>query len=169
MKKQKLFRALFSLGAIPYIDIESVARFGMSDLPPIGNGAFCNLSSDSLEECVLPFIRGGNSLCQDQHSNYGVVCRSKKNTTHSNFIIINILIWFCSGFLAEAECGDDCLDLGICSEGQFRLVTQSAEHEGILQTCFGGEWWTVCTSQFGDAEASVVCSQLGFPRFPGIF
>ena len=47
-------------------------------------------------------------------------------------------------------------------EGQVRLVGGSSLTEGRVEICSGGVWSTVCDSQWGTADAQVVCRQLEF-------
>ena len=54
-------------------------------------------------------------------------------------------------FLAE-PCGP---------EGSLRIVGPSAAW-GRVEVCLGGVWGTVCDDQWGIADSSVVCRQLGF-------
>ena len=47
-------------------------------------------------------------------------------------------------------------------EGNIRLVGGSSEYEGRVEVCSRGEWGTLCNPSWSDAEAAVVCRQLGF-------
>ena len=44
-----------------------------------------------------------------------------------------------------------------------KLTGSSNEWEGTVEVSVGGEWGSVCGSQWGKNEADVVCYQLGYP------
>lgn len=48
-----------------------------------------------------------------------------------------------------------------CPEGEIRLEDGKTPNEGRLEICFRGHWGTVCDDLFDNADASVVCRQLG--------
>ena len=53
----------------------------------------------------------------------------------------------------------------MCSmEGGVQLDGSSAlfENEGVVQACIGQEWHTICDDGWGEEEAMVVCTQLGY-------
>ena len=50
----------------------------------------------------------------------------------------------------------------MCNDGDIQLVNGD-ERNGTVQVCIGGVWGTVCDDRWDDADASVVCRQLGFP------
>ena len=58
---------------------------------------------------------------------------------------------------------------GECNESDARLVTQSSDHEGIVQVCLQGSWFFVCDDGFDDDDAKVICSTLGFQREGGMY
>lgn len=54
--------------------------------------------------------------------------------------------------------------IGICENGDVRLVGGATGLEGRVEMCYNEEYGTICDIGFGRLEAGVVCSQLGFSR-----
>ena len=50
-----------------------------------------------------------------------------------------------------------------CEEGDIQLINGTNTHEGIVNICESNEWRRICTNNWDNADARVVCRQLGFP------
>ena len=51
-----------------------------------------------------------------------------------------------------------------CIQNDIRLVGGERNFEGRVEMCDDSVWKTICTEDWGDKEARVVCRQLGFPE-----
>ena len=51
---------------------------------------------------------------------------------------------------------------GPCADSEVRLEGAKYDNEGRVQICFNDTWGTVCDSNWGTTESTVVCNQLGF-------
>lgn len=52
----------------------------------------------------------------------------------------------------------------VCMDGDIRLSGGSSANEGRVEICMGNHYGTVCDQSWNDADAAVVCSQLGFSK-----
>lgn len=51
-----------------------------------------------------------------------------------------------------------------CNRGDVRLEGGSNVREGRVEVCLNRVWGTVCSEQFSDEDAAVVCAQMDFAR-----
>ena len=49
------------------------------------------------------------------------------------------------------------------TDGHVRLVGGNIDREGKVEICLMGVWSTVCDDFWNEAEARIVCQQLGYP------
>ena len=59
------------------------------------------------------------------------------------------------------------LELIGCTHGDIRLAGGNTSLEGRVEVCYDGVWGTVCSSGWANAEAGVVCRQLGLSSSGG--
>ena len=59
---------------------------------------------------------------------------------------------------AGLRCAQPCT-----AAGQVRLVGGTNNLEGRVEICASGTWSTVCDDFWSEAEAKIVCQQLGYP------
>lgn len=52
--------------------------------------------------------------------------------------------------------------VGICEHGDVRLTGSSYTTVGQIEVCINGSWGTICSDNWRDVDASVVCKYLGF-------
>ena len=63
-----------------------------------------------------------------------------------------LLQYFAAGILNRASCID----------GELRLRSGYVPGEGRVEVCINNAWGTVCDDGWDDADASVVCRELGY-------
>ena len=52
-----------------------------------------------------------------------------------------------------------------CRNGDLRLQGSAIQGRGRVEVCLNNDWGTICDDSWDSADASVVCTQLGFSRF----
>ena len=55
--------------------------------------------------------------------------------------------------------------IGICEDGDLRLVGGNTPMEGRVEICQNEVWGTVCDSLWSFNEGRVTCRQLGYSQF----
>ena len=55
------------------------------------------------------------------------------------------------------------LSFTACVEGSMYLVRSGNSRQGVVFLCHSGSYGTICDSNWDQAEAQVVCRQLGYP------
>ena len=63
-------------------------------------------------------------------------------------------------------CSVSCLAVNttVCKDGGVRLSGGRSKNKGRVEVCVENRYGTVCDQSWSDADAAVVCSQLGFSR-----
>ena len=50
-----------------------------------------------------------------------------------------------------------------CEGGDVRVVNGSVSNEGLVELCLNGRWGAICGDAWDAVDATVLCTQLGFP------
>ena len=139
---------LFGTGA----SVVSTSVFGPGSGPVFLDEVVCSRTEQELMECAHAGI--GNHLC-------GRAAVSELTQSEHEFDVAIM----CKGSIYRAKifvfdtccvCPDDCED------GEVRLQDGTASSNGRVEVCQNGIWGSVCSSQWDDTDASVVCRELDY-------
>lgn len=64
--------------------------------------------------------------------------------------------------LSNYTCIDLRLGPGICNEGTIRLADGVFDQQGRVEICTNGIWGTICDQGWDDADARILCRDLGY-------
>ena len=53
----------------------------------------------------------------------------------------------------------------LCEDGDIRLSGASSNRYGRVEVCVNGTWGTICDDFWNNADAIVVCKQLGYSPY----
>ena len=130
----------------------STGVFGPDSGPVFLDEVVCSGTEQELLECAHAGI--GNHICgravsaeiiQSEHElDVAIIC---KGTIHRAKML---------RFYTCCVCPDDCQD------GEVRLQDGTDSSNGRVELCQNGIWGSVCSSQWDDTDASVVCRELGY-------
>ncbi len=59
-------------------------------------------------------------------------------------------------------------NIGLCTNGDLRLVGGTTDMDGRVEICFNETWGTICDNLWTTNDGNVACQQLGFSQF-GLF
>ena len=133
----------------------SAGVFGPGSGAVVLDDIVCSGTEQELLECAHAGI--GNHICgravfggliQSEHE-FDVALLCKGTLIHSLFVCLRH--HFC-----VYMCPDDCQD------GEVRLQDGTDSSNGRVELCQNGIWGSVCSSQWDDTDASVVCRELGY-------
>ena len=54
---------------------------------------------------------------------------------------------------------------GLCRDGDVRISGSTSSKYGAVEVCVNGTWGGICSEQWDNRDASVVCRQLGFSSY----
>ena len=86
-------------------------------------------------------------------------------TVHKNILPYSVVYMCCRlviFFHFPSILSIDTGSMDDCVEGEVRLQDGTDPFNGRVEVCQNGIWGSVCTSQWDDSDARVVCKQLGY-------
>ena len=71
--------------------------------------------------------------------------------------------------ISQYQCIYHCIDPGMCTDGQIRLVDGDIEQEGRIEFCYKGVWSTICGHYWNLIDSYTVCRQLNYTAPKGTY
>ena len=106
-------------------------------------------SSDKLLHCISSPILEVSEYC-DHTRDAGVVC---EGSTSDDWQMPAI---------CDSHMNSNHFFAAPCSNGEIRLSGGSLPYEGRVEVCQNNIWGVICTNNWEDDEATVVCGQLDY-------
>lgn len=124
-----------------------------SDEVPLKN--FC------VKDCPLGSYIAKDKKCQSCHSSCSacnekgcLACKEDGDVHHSKYLT------------RDGACKEDCVSKSALKKSsgsrRVRLVNGSSILEGVVEVYYNGSWGTICSSEWGEQDATVVCKELKF-------
>ncbi len=127
------------------------ADFGVGDGPIFLDNLRCNGSESSLHLCPTDGISQHNC----GHTEDAAVICPGQTTLSLRHLLINKTFATDPSFM--------------CTNGSVRLVGGDIINEGRVEVCINNHWGTICDDSWDNADATVVCNQLGHTEEDGTF
>ena len=119
----------------------------------------CNGSEANLNECQ------SQSWIGPCYSNFaGAVCQGWLWNEHVESLYVRVLhVQYMHTFVYIVYITGIEIVPDNCEHGSVKLIGGTKEYEGNVEVCINGMWSLICDSGWSTNDASVACSQAGYP------